>query len=140
MVSVVGVPGVNGCLKWWIDPATQARDIACDQQYVEALAASPDGRTVLVTVLAPLHDTAVFAGIDAVDLRDGSRRRLRAPVSARLVGGMIASEQAWEDATHVILVVPPQGPARTPEHLRCDVTSGACERVPVPDLVLPWGY
>ena len=67
VLVVEGVPAVNGCLKWWVDPDTPARGIRCDRNYTTVVGASPDGRTALVSVLAPSEDTAVFAGIDAVD-------------------------------------------------------------------------
>lgn len=75
---------------------------------------SPDGRRAVI-------------GSTAVDLASGR-------VGPELMDKLATWFGHWEDSTHVltqILEAEPQGQPSAPVWIRCDVSTGACERAPI---------
>lgn len=120
--------GAGQCLTKWSTTAGFSARQTCDPAFLSLAGASPGGGTVLVMRAGA---NAEVDGIEAVDMATGEHRRLRTPEQAYVTATRGRHSAAgWEDETHVLLTLPVGEGTGV---LRCEVTSGQCERASRPE-------
>lgn len=126
-------PSEPSCLHRWTPGGGLAEQaVWCDPALVGAWEPAPDGRRVLVMqrALGPGSGDGFRWGV--LEVSSGRHVPFAAPNGFFPLGGPAGLKQTWEGSEHVILTDSPGPTGGSPRAVRCEVTTGHCERTTLP--------